>query len=156
MTDLDLTALPDDSDGRVSAVFAREVPEVALGVVDVRALARLPGVRTKVAVHSRDPAVDPVAACVGPSQSRIYRIVDALDGERVDVVPWSPAPERMIRNALAPMHVAAVALDPALGRAVVTLGPNPYPFITSYGAEHRELASRLSGWDISIVDPHAF
>jgi len=92
---------------------------------------------------------------VGPDQARIYRIVDALDGERVDVLPWSPVADRMIRNALAPMHVVAVTLDPALGCAVVTVGPTPYDVISSYGPEHRELASRLSGWEISIVDPDA-
>jgi N utilization substance protein A len=152
---MDLTAPPDDADGRVSALFAREVPEIASGVVTVRAVARVPGVRTKVAVESHDSAVDPVEACVGPEQRRIYRIVDALDGERVDVLPWSPSAERMIRNALAPMRLAAVALDPALGRAVATLGPDQYPFIVNYRAEHRDLASRLTGWDITIVDPPA-
>ena len=152
---MELTALPDDADGWVAGVFAREVPEIASGVVAVRALARIPGVRTKVAVESRDDDVDPVGACVGADQSRIHRIVDALQGERVDIVPWSTTAERMIRYALAPMHVAGVALDPTLGRAVVTLGSERYPFMASYGAEHRELASRLTGWDITIVDPHA-
>lgn len=151
----DIAASPDDPDGRVAMLFAREVPEIASGTVAIRALVRAPGVRTKVAVASRDPAIDPIAACVGPAQSRILRIVDALGGERVDVLSWSPVAERMVRNALGPMNVTSVALDPALGRAVVTLGPNPYPPISSYGAEHRELASRLSGWDIAIVDPHA-
>ena len=152
---MDLTALPDDADGRVSALFAREVPEIASGVVTVRAVARVPGVRTKVAVESQDSGIDPVEACVGPEQRRIYRIKDALDGERIDVLPWSPSAERLIRNALAPMRVATVAFDPALGRAVATLDATPHPFIRSYTAEHRELASRLSGWDITIVDPHA-
>ena len=152
---MDVISVPGDPDGRVAALFAREVPEIAIGVVTVRAVARVPGVRTKVAVESRDPAVDPIVACVGPEQARIYRIVDALDGERVDVLPWSPAAERMIRNALAPMHVATVALDPAHGRAVVTLGPNRYPLPVRYGPEHRDLASQLSGWEITILDPHA-
>jgi transcription termination/antitermination protein NusA len=150
-----IVALPDDPEGGIVALFAREIPEIASGKVTIHALARAPGVRTKVAVDSNDPMVDPIAACVGDQASRIRKVVDALGGERIDVLSWSPIAERMIRHALVPMNVESVTLNPALGRAVVVLGRNSYPFIPNYGAEHRELASRLSGWDITIIDPHA-
>jgi N utilization substance protein A len=152
---MDIAALPDDPDGRIVALFAREIPEIKSGMVMIHALARAPGVRTKVAVDSNDPEVDPIAACVGDQASRIRKIVDALGGERIDVLSWSPIAERMIRHALVPMNVESVTLNPALRRAVVVLGPNLYPFIPSYGAEHRDLASRLSGWNITIINPPA-
>jgi N utilization substance protein A len=152
---MDIVALPDDPDGRIVALFAREIPEIESGKVTIRALARAPGVRTKVAVASDDPMVDPIGACVGDQASRILKVVDALGGERIDVLSWSPIAERMIRHALAPMNVESVTLNPALRRAVVVLGANLYPFLPSFGSEHRDLASRLSGWNIVIIDPHA-
>jgi transcription termination/antitermination protein NusA len=144
------TTLPDDPDGRIAALFAREVPEIASGVVSIRALARLPGVRTKIAVESGDPAVDALGACMGPEGSRIFRIVDALDGEKIDVMPWSPEPERMIRYALAPLRVTSITLEPPTRRALIT-AVNLYRFVQRHGPEHPELASRLSGWDIAIL-----
>ncbi|HEV8612524.1 MAG TPA: transcription termination factor NusA, partial [Gemmatimonadales bacterium] len=96
----------------VSALFKLEVPEIAQGVVEIRAIAREVGSRTKVAVISKDDAIDPVGACVGLKGSRVQAVVNELGGERIDIVPWSPDPERFARLALAPARVAKVFSDP--------------------------------------------
>ena len=97
----------------VIALFKLEVPEIQQGIVEVRGIAREVGSRTKVAVISRDDAIDPVGACVGLKGSRVQAVVNELAGERIDIVPWSPDPERFARLALAPARVAKVFSDPA-------------------------------------------
>src|SRR3989475_3995872 len=96
----------------VKALFKLEVPEIQQGVVEIRATAREAGSRTKIAVSSRDDAIDPVGACVGLKGSRVQAVVNELGGERIDIVPWSPDPERFAKLALAPARVARVFSDP--------------------------------------------
>src|SRR5436309_1217342 len=96
----------------VKALFKLEVPEIQQQIVEIRAIAREVGSRTKVAVISRDDAIDPVGACVGLKGSRVQAVVNELGGERIDIVPWSPDPERFARLALAPARVARVFSDP--------------------------------------------
>ena len=96
----------------VKALFKLEVPEIQQQIVEIRAIAREVGSRTKVAVISRDDAIDPVGACVGLKGSRVQAVVNELGGERIDIVPWSPDPERFARLALAPARVAKVFSDP--------------------------------------------
>ncbi|MBI3082130.1 MAG: transcription termination factor NusA [Gemmatimonadetes bacterium] len=96
----------------VKALFKLEVPEIMQGVVEIRAVAREVGSRTKIAVISRDDSIDPVGACVGLKGSRVQSVVNELGGERIDIVPWSPDPERFARLALAPSRVARVFSDP--------------------------------------------
>ncbi|HEX9893644.1 MAG TPA: transcription termination factor NusA, partial [Gemmatimonadales bacterium] len=96
----------------VAALFKLEVPEIAQQIVEIKAIAREVGSRTKVAVISRDDAIDPVGACVGLKGSRVQAVVNELNGERIDIVPWSPDPERFARLALAPARVARVFSDP--------------------------------------------
>src|SRR5690606_12250462 len=97
----------------VKALFKLEVPEIQQGIVEIRGIAREAGSRTKVAVISRDDAIDPVGACVGLKGSRVQAVVNELGGERIDIVPWSPDPERFARLALAPARVAKVFSDVA-------------------------------------------
>lgn len=145
---------PDDPDGRVAAVFAREVPEIASGKVVIRALARSPGLRTKVAVDSDDPDVDVMRACFDDRGRHLRNISGALGGEAVHVTTWSPYPDQMIRGALSPLRVSSIALDERSRRALVRIPQDqPVPNLAR-SADYLELASRLSGWDIEIVvDP---
>jgi N utilization substance protein A len=141
---------PDGSESIVREAFMREVPEIASGVVEIQAIARMPGVRTKVAVTSNDVDVDEVGACVGPNALRIQRIVSALGGERIDIMPWSDVPERNIKLALAPLKVVDMALNHeerhawVLVTRVSPIGPR--------GEVTRELASRLTGWRIDFLE----
>src|SRR5688572_21929959 len=96
----------------VKALFKLEVPEIQQGIVEIRAAAREVGSRTKIAVFSRDDSIDPVGACVGLKGSRVQAVVNELGGERIDIVPWSPDPERFAKLALAPARVARVFSDP--------------------------------------------
>ena len=142
-----------DVERRVADLFAHVVPEIAAGTVTIQAVARKPGVRTKIAVASADPVIDAVEACVGPGAQRVRAVVSALDGERIDIVPWAVAPERRIRYALAPLPVLRIELETALLRARVWAREED---VAKFGQEHRELASRLSGWDLQLeVSPPA-
>ena len=94
--------MADDGTDLIARLFAREVPEIGTETVEIKAIARKPGYRSKLAVQSRDPAVDCIAACVGIRGFRIKNIVDALGGERIDLIRWDDAPERLIANALQP------------------------------------------------------
>jgi N utilization substance protein A len=145
---------PADPEAQAVAAFMREVPEIASGTVVIRAIARAPGVRTKVAVDSDDPEVDFIAACTGDRASRIRSISRALGGEAVHVATWSPYPDVMVRHAMAPVSVTRVELDEQAHRARVTVPLDQPPRVLATLEGQRELASRLSGWDIEIVvDP---
>jgi N utilization substance protein A len=135
----------------VFAFFSQEVPEVAEGAVEIKAIARKPGVRSKVAVYSHDPSVDCVGACVGVRGCRIRRIVDRLDGERIDLVRWDESLERLISNSLQPAVVEAVVLHPAQHRATVVVKEDQLSLATGLRGVNRELASRICAWDIEIT-----
>ena len=140
-----------DPEAEAVEAFWREVPECPSGAVLIRAIARSRGVRTKVAVDSEDPAVDSMAACVGPHAHRLQSISAALGGEAVHITTWSPHAKMMIRNALAPLRVSGVELDEQSHRALVTV-PRKQPARVLETLEgQRELAIRLSGWDIELV-----
>src|SRR5438876_7357907 len=98
--------------GLLRALFAMEVPEIEEGIVEIKAVAREPGHRSKIAVSSNEPAVDPVGACVGPKGSRVRMVVNELRGEKIDVVPWSPDAAAFVANALQPAKVREVRIDP--------------------------------------------
>lgn len=145
--------MSDDPSGRVAAAFARTVPEVASGIVVIRAIARDPGVRTKVAVDSDDPLVDLLAPFAG---RRLREISAALGGEGVHVTTWSSFPDVMIRHALAPLRVTRVELDEPSHRARVAIPPNQLRPDLAWYPGYLELASRLAGWKIDfVVDPDA-
>ncbi len=135
----------------VQRLFEQEIPEVADGVIEVKAVAREPGNRTKVAVSSTDPRVDPVGACVGVRGNRIKNIVEELAGERIDIVPWHDDFMVLIPNALQPAEVEEVILCQMLGRAIVLVREDQLSLAIGRRGQNVRLASKLCGWDIEIM-----
>jgi N utilization substance protein A len=134
----------------VSALFKLEVPEIAQGIVEIRAIAREVGSRTKVAVISRDDAIDPVGACVGLKGSRVQAVVNELSGERIDIVPWSPDPERFARLSLAPARVAKVFSDPETKTIQAVVDEDQLSLAIGRNGQNVRLASELTGWKIDL------
>jgi N utilization substance protein A len=134
----------------VKALFKLEVPEIQQGIVDIRAWAREVGSRTKVAVVSRDDAIDPVGACVGLKGSRVQAVVNELGGERIDIVPWSPDPERFARLALAPARVAKVFSDPESKTVQAVVDEDQLSLAIGRNGQNVRLASELTGWKIDL------
>jgi transcription termination/antitermination protein NusA len=134
----------------VAALFALEVPEIAQGVVEIRAIAREVGSRTKVAVISKDDAIDPVGACVGLKGSRVQAVVNELAGERIDIVPWSPDPERFARLSLAPARVAKVFSDPDSRTIQAVVDEDQLSLAIGKNGQNVRLASELTGWKIDL------
>ncbi len=135
----------------VIGLLKLEVPEVENGVVEVKAIAREAGIRTKIAVKSNNIQVDPVGACIGENGIRINAITRELKGEKVDVFPWSEDPKRLIANALAPASVVDVEiLDPDNRVARVLVPPNQLSLAIGKGGQNARLAVKLTGWKIDI------
>jgi N utilization substance protein A len=132
----------------VKALFKLEVPEIQQQVVEIRAIAREVGSRTKVAVISR--AIDPVGACVGLKGSRVQAVVNELGGERIDIVPWSPDPERFARLALAPARVAKVFSDPEAKTIQAVVDEDQLSLAIGRNGQNVRLASELTGWKIDL------
>jgi transcription termination/antitermination protein NusA len=137
----------------IRRLFELEVPEVAEGVIEIKALAREAGYRTKIAVHSVDDKVDAVGACVGVRGSRIRNIVDELGGEKIDIVRWSDSSQTLIRNALKPAEASEIALCFELGRATVVVTDDQLSLAIGKHGQNVRLAARLTGWDIDILTP---
>ena len=135
----------------VQRLFEQEIPEIADGVIEIRAMAREPGYRTKVAVSSTDQRVDCVGACVGVRGNRIKNIVDELGGERIDIVRWSDDMQVLIPNALQPAEVDEVILCQMLGRAIVLVREDQLSLAIGRRGQNVRLASKLCGWDIEIM-----
>jgi N utilization substance protein A len=134
----------------VKALFKLEVPELQQGIVDIRAAAREVGSRTKIAVFSRDEAVDPVGACVGMKGSRVQAVVQELGGERIDIVPWSSDPERFARLALAPAKVARVFSDAATKTIQAIVDEDQLSLAIGRNGQNVRLASELTEWKIDL------
>src|SRR5687767_5941747 len=134
----------------VAVLFKLEVPEIAQAVVEIKAIAREVGSRTKVAVISRDDAIDPVGACVGLKGSRVQAVVNELGGERIDIVPWSPDPERFARLALAPARVAKVFSDPESKTIQAVVDEDQLSLAIGRNGQNVRLASELTGWKIDL------
>jgi len=135
----------------VQRLFEQEIPEIADGVIEIRALAREPGYRSKVAVSSSDQRVDCVGACVGVRGNRIKNIVDELGGERIDIVRWSDDLPVLITNALQPAEVEEVILCQMLGKAIVLVKEDQLSLAIGRRGQNVRLASKLCGWDIEIM-----
>jgi N utilization substance protein A len=135
----------------VRRLFEQEIPEIADGVIEIRAMAREPGYRTKVAVSSSDQRVDSVGACVGVRGNRIKNIVDELAGERIDIVRWNEDMQVLIPNALQPAEVEEVILCHMLGRAIVLVREDQLSLAIGRRGQNVRLASKLCGWDIEIM-----
>src|SRR5213596_2013864 len=134
----------------VKALFKLEVPEIQQGIVEIRATAREVGSRTKIAVFSRDDSIDPVGACVGLKGSRVQAVVNELGGERIDIVPWSPDPERFAKLALAPARVARVFSDPATKTIQAVVYEDQLSLAIGRNGQNVRLASELTEWKIEL------
>jgi N utilization substance protein A len=140
----------------IRRLFEREVPEVGERTIEIKALAREPGHRTKIAVSSIDTKVDAVGACVGVRGSRIKNIVDELGGEKIDIVRWNESSQILIQNALKPAEVAEVSLCFELGRATVVVNEDQLSLAIGKRGQNVRLAARLTGWDVDILTPVEF
>jgi N utilization substance protein A len=135
----------------VAELIKKEVPEVAENIVKIYAIAREPGIKSKVAVYSTDKAIDPVGAIVGMNGNRVLAITKELRGERIDVIAWSSAPERFIASALTPADVIKVHLiDPQNHIAEVTVKDETLSAAIGKKGVNIKLASKLTQWDIQI------
>ena len=140
----------------IRRLFEREVPEVQERTIEIKALAREPGFRTKIAVSSIDSKVDAVGACVGVRGSRIKNIVEELGGEKIDIVRWNESSQILITNSLKPAEVAEVSLCFELGRATVIVNEDQLSLAIGKRGQNVRLAARLTGWDVDILTPPEF
>lgn len=132
-------------------LFAQEVPEIYDGIIEIRAVARDPGSRAKIAVISKDSSIDPVGACVGMRGVRVQAVVQELQGERIDIIPWSQEPATFIVNALAPAEVTKVVLDEDTHRVEVVVPDEQLSLAIGRRGQNVRLASQLTGWQIDIL-----
>jgi N utilization substance protein A len=135
----------------MAKLFAQEVPEIYDGIIEVKSVARDPGSRAKIAVISRDSSIDPVGACVGMRGSRVQAVVNELQGEKIDIIPWNPDPATFIVNALQPAEVAKVVLDEDAQRIEVVVPDEQLSLAIGRRGQNVRLASQLTGWDIDIL-----
>ena len=135
----------------MAKLFAQEVPEIYDGIVEIKAVARDPGSRAKIGVISRDSSVDPVGACVGMRGSRVQAVVNELQGEKIDIIPWSQDIATFVVNALAPAEVAKVVLDEDRERIEVVVPDAQLSLAIGRRGQNVRLASQLTGWDIDIL-----
>ncbi|MCV3766895.1 transcription termination factor NusA [Rhizobium sp. TRM95796] len=132
-------------------LFTMEVPEIYDGIIEIRSVARDPGSRAKIAVISNDSSIDPVGACVGMRGSRVQAVVGELQGEKIDIIPWSNDPATFIVNALQPAEVAKVVLDEDAERIEVVVPDEQLSLAIGRRGQNVRLASQLTGWDIDIM-----
>jgi N utilization substance protein A len=136
--------------GLVKRLFELEVPEIYEGVVEIKAVAREPGSRSKIAVYSRDENVDSVGACVGPKGMRVQAIVNELKGEKIDIIRWNSSPVEFVANALSPAKPIAVGIDEDEKIARVTVPDHQLSLAIGKEGQNARLAARLTGWKIDI------
>jgi N utilization substance protein A len=132
-------------------LFAQEVPEIYDGIIEIRAVARDPGSRAKIAVISKDSSIDPVGACVGMRGVRVQAVVQELQGERIDIIPWSGEAATFIVNALAPAEVSKVVLDEDTHRTEVVVPDEQLSLAIGRRGQNVRLASQLTGWQLDIM-----
>jgi N utilization substance protein A len=135
----------------VSALFENEVPEISEGIVQIMQVAREPGGRSKIAVATKDPDVDPVGACVGMKGTRVQAVVQELRGEKIDIVTWDPDPAKFICNALAPAEIIRVILDESNRSMEVVVPNDQLSLAIGKRGQNVRLASRLSGWRLDVT-----
>jgi N utilization substance protein A len=140
----------------IRRLFESEVPEITEHIIEIRALAREAGYRTKVAVASLDDKVDPVGACVGVRGSRIKNIVEELGGEKIDIVRWNDSSQVLVANGLMPAKVSEIALCFELGRATVVVEEEQLSLAIGKHGQNVRLAARLTGWDVDILTPDEY
>ena len=135
----------------MAKLFAQEVPEIYDGIIEVKSVARDPGSRAKIAVYSRESSIDPVGACVGMRGSRVQAVVQELQGEKIDIIPWNADAATFIVNALQPAEVAKVVLDEDAERIEVVVPDDQLSLAIGRRGQNVRLASQLTGWDIDIL-----
>ncbi len=136
----------------VRKLLELEIPEIKSGLVEIKSIARDPGVRCKVAVISTDEKIDPIGSCVGQKGVRVQNIMDELNGERIDIIQWSETMEDYIKTALAPAKTSVIQLDKKQTRAKVFVQPDQRPLAIGKQGQNVRLASNLTGWEIDILD----
>jgi N utilization substance protein A len=146
-----LVVLSRAAEGLVQRLLEFEVPEIADDIVEIMAIAREPGSRSKVAVHSRRPEVEAVGACLGPKSSRIANVSDELRGEKIDIIKWAPESAQFIMNALQPAKVLNVELFEDEGVALVTVPDYQLSLAIGREGQNVRLAARLTGWRLDIT-----
>jgi N utilization substance protein A len=134
----------------LSKLFEMEVPEIAEGIVKIMGVSREPGFRAKIAVSSSETDVDPVGACVGMKGSRVQNVVQELQGERIDIVPWSPDPAKFVSNAMAPAEVSMVLVDEDKKSLMVVVPDDQLSLAIGRQGQNVRLASKLLGWNIDV------
>src|SRR5918912_247316 len=140
----------------IRTLFELEVPEIADSLVEIRAVAREPGYRSKIAVESHAQGVDPVGACVGPRGSRVRMVVSELRGEKIDIIPWNPEPARFVAKALSPARVREVYLDDEAKEATVVVPDDQLALAIGKEGMNARLAARLTGWKVDIKSDTEF
>lgn len=135
----------------LAKLFAQEVPEIYDGIIEIKAVARDPGSRAKMAVISKDSTIDPVGACVGVRGSRVQAVVQELQGEKIDIIPWSGQAATFVVNALAPAEVTKVVMDEEAGRVEVVVPDDQLSLAIGRRGQNVRLASQLTRWDIDIL-----
>ncbi|MCX8156113.1 MAG: transcription termination factor NusA [Verrucomicrobiae bacterium] len=134
----------------VIKLFKREVSEINDGTIEIKAIAREPGFRTKIAVYTRDPKVDPVGACVGLRGARVRNIVRELNNEKVDIIPWDPNIRNLITNALSPARIKSFEIDEARRRVKIWVSEDQLSLAIGRRGQNARLTSRLTGWEVDI------
>jgi len=140
----------------LKALFVQEVPEIQEGIVEIKAVAREPGTRSKIAVVSRDERVDPIGSCVGMKGSRVQAVTHELKGERVDIVLWSPDPMQLISRALSPADVSQVMLNDARGEATVVVTEDQLSKAIGKEGKNVRLAAKLTAWKIDLISSREY
>lgn len=136
----------------VRKLLELEIPEIKAGTVEVKSIARSPGVRCKIAVSSNDPKVDPIGSCVGQKGVRVQNVTEELNGERIDVIQWYPDSERFIAAALSPAKIFLIKVNENIKRASVYVNPDQRPLAIGKQGQNVRLASHLTGYEIDILD----
>jgi len=135
----------------INKLFEIEAPEIASGVVSIKSIAREPGSRSKIAVHSTEANVDPVGSCVGQRGVRVATITNELGGEKIDIVEWSNNPETFVASSLSPSKISSVVLDETTRSAKVGVDEDQFSLAIGKGGQNVRLAAKLTGWKIDIV-----
>lgn len=131
-------------------LFSIEAPEIQNGIVEIKGIAREPGSRSKIAVHSNDEHIDPVGSCVGQKGTRVNTITQELGGEKIDIIPWSSDPKVLIQNALSPAKVISTEIDEEKHKAIIEVNEDQLSLAIGKGGQNVRLAAKLTGWGIDI------
>ena len=139
----------------IEELFKLEAPEISSGAVLIKTIAREAGARSKIAVASTEPSIDPVGSCVGQKGSRVTAVINELGGEKIDIIEWAEDPATFIQNALSPAKIHQVTLDEENHEAKVEVSQDQFSLAVGKGGQNARLAAKLTGWKIDISSPDA-